>query len=160
MATAWRMEPSVVAVQLCRRTQRILILVLLVLSIPLPASTPVASAQDDRLVVAVSTPILADIVANVAGDNAQVYSVIPPMADPHTWEPSPQDMVRVAESDTFMYMGASLEPFIESGGWRRAVSEAGIPQLTLADQMELIEIDKVIDHGDHVHDLREGDPHV
>ncbi|HYH13195.1 MAG TPA: metal ABC transporter substrate-binding protein [Thermomicrobiales bacterium] len=149
-----------IAAQPCTRPLRFVIPVLLVLSFMLPETRSAASAQDDGPVVAVSTPILADIVSNVAGDNVEVYSVIPAGADPHTWEPSPQDMVRVAESDTFIFMGASLEPFIESGGWRRAVREAEIPQLTLADQMELIEVDKVIDHGDHTHDLREGDPHV
>jgi len=32
--------------------------------------------------------------------------------------------------------------------------------LRLADHLELIVIDQVIDHGDHVHDLRDGDPHA
>ncbi|MBA2556229.1 MAG: zinc ABC transporter substrate-binding protein [Chloroflexi bacterium] len=110
--------------------------------------------------MAVSTPILADIVANVAGELAAVYSVMPAMVDPHTWEATPQDLQRVTESDTFISMGASLEPFVESGGWRRAVRDAAIPELVLADEIELIPVDKVIDHGDHTHDLREGDPHV
>lgn len=142
------------------RPLRTLFPLLLVLSLVAPALRSDAVAQPDRLVVAVSTPILADIVSNVAGDRAEVYSVIPAGADPHTWEASPQDMVRVIDSDTFISMGASLEPFVEAGGWRRAVQDAAIPELVLADHMELIEVDKVIDHGDHVHDLREGDPHV
>jgi len=53
-----------------------------------------------------------------------------------------------------------LEPFIEAGAWRRAASDAAIPQLVLADEVALIAVDQVIDHGDHVHDLRGGDPHV
>jgi zinc/manganese transport system substrate-binding protein/manganese/iron transport system substrate-binding protein len=132
----------------------------IVMSITLVAPLTAHAQAQDPLVVAVSTPIIADIVSNVAGDRAEVYPVIPAGADPHTWEASPQDMVRVIESDTFISMGASLEPFVESGGWRRAVQEAGTPELVLADHMELIEVDKVIDHGDHTHDLREGDPHV
>ncbi len=122
-------------------------------------STPL-STQHSGFTVAVSTPILADIVANVAGELAAVYSVMPAMVDPHTWEATPQDLQRVTESDTFISMGASLEPFVESGGWRRAVRDAAIPELVLADEIELIPVDKVIDHGDHTHDLREGDPHV
>lgn len=117
-------------------------------------------AQEDRLQVAVSTPLLTDIVRNVTGDRAEVFSVMPENADPHTWEASPQDMVRVTEADTFISIGAHLEPFVESGGWRRAVADAGVAELMLTDHVELIEVDKVIDHGDHVHDLREGDPHI
>ncbi len=118
------------------------------------------SAQDDRPRVAVSTPLLADIVRNVAGEEADVFSVMPENADPHTWEASPHDLARVTEADSFVSIGANLEPFIESGGWRRTVSEAEIPELVITDHVELIEVDRVIDHGDHVHDLREGDPHV
>lgn len=118
------------------------------------------AAQDDRLQIAVSTPLLADIVRNVAGDAAEVFSVIPDNADPHTWEAAPQDLVRVSDADSFVSIGAHLEPFVESGGWRRAVIDAGVPQLVVADHVALIEVDKVIDHGDHVHDLREGDPHI
>lgn len=112
------------------------------------------------LVVAASTPIFADIIANVGGDRVSVWSVIPSGADPHTWEASPQEIVRLLESDTFVFMGAFLEPFIESGEWRRALRDSAIPELQLAERMELIAVDRVIDHGDHVHDLRGGDPHV
>lgn len=119
-----------------------------------------AASQSAPLRVAVSTGVLADIVANVAGARAEVSSVMPPEADPHTWEASPQDIVRVQEMDSFIWMGANFERFIESGGWRRAVQDAGLDQLELADHVELIVRDVVIDHGDHTHDLRAGDPHV
>jgi len=85
---------------------------------------------------------------------------MPENADPHTWEASPQDMVRVSEADTFISVGAHLEPFVESGGWRRAVIDAGVPELVVTDHVDLIDVDKVIDHGDHVHDLQAGDPHI
>ena len=118
-------------------------------------------ANETGLVVAVSTPVIADIVRNVAGERAdEVYSMVPQNADPHSWEPSPKDMTRAMESSTFVYMGASLEPFVESGGWRRAVDDAGIPVLMLSEYIDLIQIDETIDHGDHVHDLRASDPHV
>lgn len=142
-----------------RGTLRMLVaLVLLTCALPLGA---VGHAQTDfRLQIAASTPILADIVQQVAGDRADVFSIMPPGADPHTWEATPQDMVRVTEADSFVSIGAHLEPFVESGGWRRAVMDAGIPQLVLTEHVDLIVVDKVIDHGDHVHDLTEGDPHI
>jgi manganese/iron transport system substrate-binding protein len=143
----------------------IVLMVIMVLTAPLPFRWSVL-AQDDSdhpsqpLIVAASTPIFADIIANVGGDRVSVWSVIPPGADPHTWEASPREMARLSESGTFVFMGAFLEPFIEAGAWRRAANDAGLPQLELAEQIELIAVDRVIDHGDHVHDLRGGDPHV
>lgn len=135
------------------------LMLLLTLLVSLAVFPSPTGAQEERLQIAVSMPLLADIVRNVAGDQADVFSIMPENADPHTWEASPQDMVRVSEADTFISIGAHLEPFVESGGWRRAVSDAGIPELVLADHVDLVAVDKVIDHGDHVHDLREGDPH-
>jgi len=141
------------------RIPRFLLPIILV-SIVAPALQAPAAAQADRLQVAVSTPLLADIVRNVAGEEADVFSIMPENADPHTWEPSPQDIVRATEAQTFISIGAHLEPFVESGGWRRAVANAGVAQLVLTDHVELIAVDRVIDHGDHGHDLREGDPHI
>lgn len=118
-----------------------------------------ASAQD-TLSIATSMPILQDIVRNITGDSADVFSIMSANADPHTWEATPEDMVRVTEADAFIYIGAKLEPFVETGGWRRAVRDNGIPELVVTDHVELITVDEVIDHGDHVHDLRGGDPHI
>jgi ABC-type Zn uptake system ZnuABC Zn-binding protein ZnuA len=72
-------------------------------------STPTTQG---RLVVAVSIPVLADIVSNVAGDLAEVYPVIPAGADPHTWEAVPQDMVHVIERDSLVADGLSLIPHV------------------------------------------------
>lgn len=118
--------------------------------------------QAEPPVLLTSTPIFADLLRNLVGDGdiAIVRSVIPDGADPHNFEATPADLAAVAEAAGFIQMGAHLEPFVEAGAWRRAVDEAGIPHLILADHLPLIEVDLVIDHGDHVHDLRAGDPHV
>lgn len=117
-------------------------------------------AAQERLSIATSMPILEDIVRNIVGESADVFSIMPANADPHTWEATPEDMVRVTGASAFIYIGAKLEPFVETGGWRRAVRDNGIPEMVVTDHVELIKVDIVIDHGDHVHDLRGGDPHI
>ncbi len=118
-----------------------------------------ASAQGP-LKIATSMPILQDIVANITGDLADVFSIMPANSDPHTWEPTPEDMVRLTESDAFIFVGADLEPFVETGGWRDTVQDNDIPEFQVTDHVDLIVIDEVIDHGDHDHDLTGGDPHI
>ena len=110
--------------------------------------------------LAVSIPIFADTVGRIAGDRFTVWPVAPPGTDPHTYEATPRDIVRMTKSAGFIFMGASNEAFIESGGWRRAARDSGMPQLEYAQVVDLIEVDRIIDHGDHVHDLRDGDPHI
>lgn len=117
------------------------------------------SAQEP-LTIATSMPILEDIVANICGDAAEVLSIMPANADPHTWEPTPEDMIRITDANAFIFNGADLEPFVETGGWRRIVRDNAIPEFQVTDYVELITVDEVIDHGDHVHDLTGGDPHI
>lgn len=119
-----------------------------------------SAAGQNKPSIATSMPVLQDIVANIAGDAADVFSVMPANADPHTWEATPEDMVRLTEAHAFIFNGADLEPFVESGGWRRTVQDNNIPELQMTGHVDLIVIDEVIDHGDHEHDLRGGDPHI
>lgn len=125
-----------------------------------PIALRTGAVAANKISIATSMPILENIVANVAGDLADVFSIMPANSDPHTWEATPEDMVRLTESDAFLFFGASLEPFVETGGWRRTVRDANIPELEVTKNVELIVVDEVIDHGDHVHDLRGGDPHI
>src|SRR5918995_1884961 len=54
-----------------------------------------APAVERPLVVA-STPVVADIVRQVAGDAAEVKQVMSANADPHDYEPRPDDVKAVA----------------------------------------------------------------
>jgi zinc transport system substrate-binding protein len=49
----------------------------------------------------------------VAGDRAQVVSLVPTGVEPHDWEPSPQDMAQARRARLFVYNGAGLEPWAE-----------------------------------------------
>ena len=60
--------------------------------------------------VVATLPLFADIVANVAGDRIAIDSLLPPGADPHTFEPSPSDTRKIAEADVIFANGLGLEP--------------------------------------------------
>ncbi len=68
------------------------------------------SEDDGRLQVVVSLPLFADIVHQVGGDLVKVSSLLPSGADPHTYEPTPQDVRRVTEADIVFMNGFGLEP--------------------------------------------------
>ncbi|UOQ92527.1 zinc ABC transporter substrate-binding protein [Halobacillus shinanisalinarum] len=50
----------------------------------------------------------------IAGDAAQVTSILPPGTDPHTYEPTTKEMIKIAEADAFIYSGAGLESYAET----------------------------------------------
>lgn len=49
----------------------------------------------------------------IGGENVSVKTIYPPGADEHTFEPSQRDMMKLADSDLFFYVGLGLEGFIE-----------------------------------------------
>jgi len=78
----------------------------------------VSSAQS--LQVVASHSILADVVANVAGNAAEVSSLMPIGADPHSFMPRPSDLVGLARADIIFINGAGFEE-----GLLEAISNAG-----------------------------------
>ncbi len=63
-----------------------------------------------ELNVVTTLPLFADIASNIAGDRATIDSLLPPGADPHTFEPSPSDVRKIAEADVIFANGLGLEP--------------------------------------------------
>lgn len=70
---------------------------------------PLLHAQPDPLRVIASSSILADVAGRVAGDAAEITSLMPLFADPHSYTPTPQDLVALAEADAIFMVGAGLE---------------------------------------------------
>jgi len=70
---------------------------------PAPLSKP--------LVVATFYPLY-EFSRQVAGDRAEVVSLVPPGVEPHDWEPSPQDMALLQRARLLVYNGAGIEPWV------------------------------------------------
>ena len=66
-------------------------------------------AQDEPLQVLVSHSILADVVAQVAGNAADVVTLMPRGADPHSFQPTPSDLTQVVDADVVFVNGAFFE---------------------------------------------------
>jgi ABC-type Zn uptake system ZnuABC Zn-binding protein ZnuA len=71
-------------------------------------------SDDNTLRVLTSTTFLADITQNIAGDRAQVDSLLPIGADPHAYQAAPADVAKITESDLLILNGLEYETFIES----------------------------------------------
>jgi len=114
-------------------------------------------------VVAVET-FLADMAQNVAGDRLKVESLIPIGVDPHMFEATPQDVVKLAQSQVLIINGAGfetwLEDVLENAGGQRAVitASAGLIARQREGGETAHEEEETAEEGDS-HGHHDQDPH-
>lgn len=63
----------------------------------------------DRLKIVASYSILADVVKIIAGDVADVTTLMPVGSDPHSYSPTPGDIAALAEADVVFVTGVNFE---------------------------------------------------
>ncbi len=115
-----------------------------------------SSAAGPLRVLAVES-FLADIAQQVAGDRVQIETLMPLGLDPHAFEPTPQDVVRVADADVLIVNGAGFEGWLEevlaNAGGDRLIVEAAAGLASRAAPAG----EEAAAHDDHEH--AGGDPH-
>jgi zinc transport system substrate-binding protein len=57
---------------------------------------------------------LYDFARAVGGEKARVVLLLPPGVEPHSFEPTPRDILEVNRADIFVYTGSSMEPWAVS----------------------------------------------
>ncbi|MEI8003055.1 MAG: zinc ABC transporter substrate-binding protein [Methanothrix sp.] len=72
------------------------------------STTPFRNASS-RIMVAATIAPLGEFVRAVGGEKVEVIVVVPPGAEPHTFEPTPSLMMNVAKADLYVMNGAGLE---------------------------------------------------
>lgn len=74
---------------------------------------PVTLAEGEKLHVVATTNIIADIVSQIGGEEIDLTGLLPVGADPHTFEPTPQDITLVADAHVVFVNGLGLESFLD-----------------------------------------------
>ncbi len=64
------------------------------------------------LIVASIFP-LAEMAKEVGGEGVKVRLLLPPGADPHSWEPTPRDILVLREAVLLLAVGGGLEPWLD-----------------------------------------------
>ncbi|ADN36904.1 periplasmic solute binding protein [Methanolacinia petrolearia DSM 11571] len=68
-----------------------------------------ASAGGEKVKVTVTILPQEQFVESVGGDNVDVFVLVPPGADPHSYEPTPSDLAEVSDSDIYVIVGSGIE---------------------------------------------------
>ena len=103
----------------------------------------------------------------IGGEKVEVDSLLPPGADAHTFEPTADDMITIAESDLFLYNGVGMESYSEKitnalKGEKTMMKEAtvGINLISSGHGHEDAHSDDHEDSYEEEHHHGDYDPHV
>lgn len=131
----------------------------------------VAEASKDVLSVYTTVYPLQYFTERIGGNAVDVQSIYPPGADEHTFDPTQKDMIALADSDIFFYIGLGLEGFVENA--EKAMKGEHVKMIAVADNIPEESLGEGHDeegdeshdrdeegHESHDHDHEEFDPHV
>lgn len=128
------------------RGRRIAVRSFLPLAVGLAIAVPqVGSAVEQPIRVVTSIPPLAMLASQLGGDRAVVHSILPPGADPHTFELRPSDATSVAEADIVVMLGSEIDDWLAGA-------------MDLAQHAIVVKLDahesEPADHADGAHDAQ------
>lgn len=107
--------------------------------------------SSDQLTVYASTFALKSIAEEIGGERVRVEMVIPPGADPHTYEPTSKQMTQIAESDLFLTIGHDLEPYVDS--MEKSLASENVTFVKTAEDIKLLSADDTVHvHGEDGHE--------
>ena len=109
--------------------------------------------EDRKINVVATTPMIGEFVSQVGGDNINLTVIMPPEADPHTYEPAPQDAGTIADADLvgLKYEPAAVVKLLESSACSSNVL-AEVGENVYPIEFKEGGHDDHGDHGDEDHD--------
>lgn len=114
--------------------------------------------DDDKKIYIVTTLFpLYDFAKNIGKDKVKVELLLPPGVEAHSYEPKPEDILKIHKADIFIYTGKYMEPWAE-----KIIKSVDNKKLIVIDASmginEVIEHESHEDRG-HRHDGKI-DPHI
>lgn len=126
------------------------ILVILLVSLSLLAgctahnkAVEIPQGIEKNLTIACTIPPQEEFIRAVGGENIDVLVMVPPGANPHTFEPTPSQISRLEKADLYITLGSGIE---FENRWIARISEM-FPDLPLVNSSERIPLI----HGDEHH---------
>lgn len=139
-----------------------LLILVLVLAACTPAPAAPANETTGKLPVIATTSLVADAVARVGGDLISLTTLLPLGSDPHSFQPTPQEIALVSQAEVLFLNGMGLEEFMTALTENMPAEALVVEVSDGITPLEAAETDH--EHEDeeheHEHDHAGGDPHT
>ena len=114
-------------------------------------SSDKGSVKKDSSKISVVTTIFPyyDFTRSIAGDKADIRLLLSPGSEPHSYEPSPSDIVAIENCDIFIYNGGESDEWVESV--LESIDNKNMKVMRMMDYVDLL-YEQSIDHDEHEHE--------
>jgi len=114
---------------------------------------------EGKIKVVASFYPLAEFAKQVGGNNVEVVNMTPPGAEPHDFEPSPQDIVNAYSSNLFIFNGSGFDPWAEK--IRPELENKGVAVINMTEYFDLLKgVEEHEEAEEKDHEAEETDPHI
>lgn len=121
---------------------------------PLPPLAPLNLPPETKLRVVATTNLVADVVGRVGGDAIDLVALLPPGADPHGYQTTPNDLRAINDAHLLFVNGLGLEESLAS-----VLEEAHSRTVPVNVGVAVIGAEEA--HGqEEGHDHADGNPHT
>jgi manganese/iron transport system substrate-binding protein len=93
-------------------------------------------AAGGQVRVVTSLALFADFIQHVGGDRVEVTALVPADADPHTYEPAPSQVAKVAKADLVLINGLGLEQTLHDLIYNNV--RGGVPIVQMSDGLPVL----------------------
>ena len=118
-----------------KKSLSLIFMTCLILSLCACGEAPAESGGEGLNIVCTVFPAY-DFAREIAGEKANVVLLVPPGSEAHSFEPTPQDIIRIENCDLLLCNGGESEAWLEELLEGR---ENDIPTLTMMDCVETLE---------------------
>ncbi len=101
----------------------------------------VGSSTSNKMQVVASFYPLSYFSSQIGGDRVDVHTLIPDNVEPHSFEPTPVDLMIVSKAKILVFNGEGFEPWIQS--FVSAVNNPSLIQVDTSHNVELLPTDAV-----------------
>lgn len=117
-------------------------------------STSAFAAEPLKIVTTIFPPY--DFVREIAGDvPVDLTMLLAPGAESHSFEPSPQDIIRIQESDLFIHAGGEGDAWVDR--ILESMDTSSMTVLTMTDMVDTVS-EEIVEGMEHDHGHEEAEP--
>lgn len=108
------------------------------------------TAAEEKIEIYTTVYPLTYFTERIGGERVDVQSIYPAGSNEHTFEPTQQDMIALADADAVFYIGLGLEGFIDNA--KKTLSNENVEFIAMGDTIPESDLGEGHSHEEHEHE--------